>query len=673
MPKPHIFISRAGEDADYAKWIDTILREAGYPTTLQDFDFRPGHSFVERMNDALGKADHVVAVLSPHYVSKVFTLKESFAAFAKDSLHQDRRVIPVHIEACDIPPYFSDVIYVDAIGKDEASAKPLILEALNSESLRQRSPFPVSKAAPVHRSFTAQFPAVDPTLLGRGAELATLDAAWNNPGANFIEIIAAGGTGKTALAAKWFRRHLHDATLFAWSFFSQGTSENRQTSSDTFFAEILRFFQLTVEPSASVYAKADALAGHLRQHRALLVLDGGEPLQDASGEMKDSALKALLQELALRNKGLVICTTRVRIEHIPDDPPAAQSIDLDNLTPEYGAEYLRHLKVDGTDEELQDASKAYGNHALALTLLGTYLVDFCDKDVRRRIEIPRLMVDEVKAGAHARHIMAAYARMFEGKPEREILRALAYFDRPADPPALKLVLPAISDLKYKAALKRLREARLILTADHSADLDCHPLIREHFAEVMRETAPDTFREDHSRLCDYYCKQAPQLPDTLADMTPLFYAVYHGCQSDRQQETLDNVYYARILRKDTAYLLHNLGAFSTAILVACQFLPAAMDKSAPGLSPEDRTWVTSLIGLALRAIGRLSDAVEPTRVAATARAKQGDWEPAAAEFGNLSQIQLALGDVNEAAISARQAVEFSAAAETSFVESGVTLL
>jgi hypothetical protein len=130
--------------------------------------------------------------------------------------------------------------------------------------------------------------------------------------------------------------------------------------------------------------------------------------------------------------------TRVRINDVPDDPPRAQSIDLDNLDPEYGAAYLHHLGVEGTEEELREASKAYGNHALALTLLGTYLADFCDKDVRRRIEIPKLMVDEVRAGAHARHVMAAYARMFEGKPELDILRALAYFDRPAEPAALAL-------------------------------------------------------------------------------------------------------------------------------------------------------------------------------------------------------------------------------------------
>jgi hypothetical protein len=118
------------------------------------------------------------------------------------------------------------------------------------------------------------------------------------------------------------------------------------------------------------------------------------------------------------------------------------------------------------------------------------------------------MVDDLKVGVHARHVMAAYARMFEGKPELEILRALAYFDRPAEPPALKLVLPAMPDLRYKAALKRLRAARLILTKDPSAPLDCHPLIREHFAAVMQETAPDAFRGGHSRLYEYYCKQAP---------------------------------------------------------------------------------------------------------------------------------------------------------------------
>lgn len=76
------------------------------------------------------------------------------------------------------------------------------------------------------------------------------------------------------------------------------------------------------------------------------------------------------------------------------------------------------------------------------------------------MEIPQLMIEDVKAGRHARRVMESYARMFEGKPELDILRALGYFNRPAEPEALKLVLPAMPDLTYRAALNRLRKARL---------------------------------------------------------------------------------------------------------------------------------------------------------------------------------------------------------------------
>src|SRR5206468_2068008 len=162
--------------------------------------------------------------------------------------------------------------------------------------------------------------------------------------------------------------------------------------------------------------------------------------------------KALLQELDTSNRGVVLCTTRVRLD-IPDDPPRALSLDLDNLTPEQGAEYLRSLKVEGSDEELQKASREYGNHALALTLLGTYLADFHDRDITRRVEIRSMIGEEGRPYEHARRVIAAYDRMFAGKPEAAILRALGYFDRPAEPVALKLVLPPMEDRKYRAALK----------------------------------------------------------------------------------------------------------------------------------------------------------------------------------------------------------------------------
>ena len=174
----------------------------------------------------------------------------------------------------------------------------------------------------------------------------------------------------------------------------------------------------------------------MRTERVLLWLDGVEPLQETSGALRDAALKALLQELATGQLGLVVCTTRIRMD-IPD----STSLDLDNLTPAQGGEYLRTLRVAGTDDELQQASQEYWNNALAITLLGAYLIDFCGGDIRRRVEIAQLMVDDAEHGADARRVIAAYAEMFAGKPELDILCALGYFNRPAEPEALKLVQP----------------------------------------------------------------------------------------------------------------------------------------------------------------------------------------------------------------------------------------
>jgi tetratricopeptide (TPR) repeat protein len=657
--KVDFFISRAGEDAEKARWISDRLQAEGYTTILQDKDFHPGQSFIHEMNRALKRAKHIIAVLSPRYVAKEFTLIELYAATFDDPLGKKRFLIPVRVAECEMPPTLRHLVYIDLVGKDETAARQILLDGV----LPAREG--VSTAEHVRRVFISKLPAVDPALFGRGSELALLDQAWADRAANLVQVIAPGGTGKTALTAKWFRPHREEATIFGWSFYSQGTSEDRQTSSDPFFAEILPFFGISVPATASIYAKAEALARHLREERVLLILDGIEPVQDPGGELRDPALKALLQELAEWNKGLVVCTTRVRLTDVPDDPPRTRSIDLDNLDPYYGAQYLRHLGVIGEEEDLREASEEYANHALALTLLGTYLVDFLDADVRRRGEISELMIDDVKPGRHARRVMESYARMFAGRPELDILRGLGYFNRPAEPEALKLVLPAMADLTYRGALNRLRKARLILKADPSAPIDCHPLIREHFAHVMRTSAPDAFREGHSRLFEHYRQSAPEYPDTLEEMTPLFYAVYHGCQAERYQETLDEIYRERILRRDEFYLTTRLGAFGTNLSLLANFFHLPWTEPVSDLPRNDQSWLISHAGLSLQAVGRLSEALNPMRTAAGRRVEEQNWRNAAIEYRNNTTLSLALGNLSEATTAARQAIEQADRSEDAF--------
>ena len=76
------------------------------------------------------------------------------------------------------------------------------------------------------------------TLVGRDAELARLDAAWENPVVNMLSLVAEGGAGKSALLNEWLTLLRRDnyrgaEVVLGWSFYSQGTHE-RATSSEQF-------------------------------------------------------------------------------------------------------------------------------------------------------------------------------------------------------------------------------------------------------------------------------------------------------------------------------------------------------------------------------------------------------------------------------------------------------
>jgi DNA-binding winged helix-turn-helix (wHTH) protein len=533
-------------------------------------------------------------------------------------------------------------------GKSQSSAEYLVSPRFSKEKFSLLiDGMGIDAVSDEPKIMVGNLPEVNPVVFGRLKEFEILDRAWANPATNFVQIFAAGGTGKTALLDKWFRRHLNEAPVFGWSFYRQGSSLQGHTSSEEFFAEIMCLLEISIPRSSSIYTQAEIVASHLRRKRMLLLLDGIEALQNDDGSLHDSALKALFAELRTANNGLVVCTTRFPLD-IHDDPPRVLSIDLDNLTPTEGMEYLRSLHVDGTDEELLLASQEYENHALALTLLGTYLVNFCDGNILRRFEIHglHLEAEEGKERIHARRIIEAYDRVFAGKPENDLLHALGYFDRPAERPALKLLLPELDERKYRIAATHLYNARLILSKPQAQQIDCHPLIREHFA--LKAT-----KEGHDLLFKYYKEQAPYRPNTLHEMTPLFHAVYHGCRAGHHEEVLRDVYRDRIMRDREYYLTNNLGALGTDLSLLSNFFQCLWTVPLPTLAPDDQAWITLSTAFSLRAHARLIDAAASLRTSAVTSEKQERWLDASLAYRTLSEVQIELGELSEAVTLARE--------------------
>jgi hypothetical protein len=440
---------------------------------------------------------------------------------------------------------------------------------------------PAAAPAPVKIS-TAKLPSTSSDLFGREKELAILDASWADPHTNVLTLVAWGGVGKTALVNKWLSLLVADnyrgaERVFGWSFYSQGAAEGRQVSADQFIAAALKWFGDPDPTQGSPWDKGERLAELIRQSRTLLVLDGLEPLQNPppveTGRLKDPALSTLLRELGRHNPGLVVITTRLAVNDLKDfHDGAAQQIDLEALSDEAGAAYLKHLGVKGSDEEFKQATQDFGGHALALTLLGTFLVKVHRGDIRKRDQIARL-TDEKQQGAHAKRVLASYETWLSGKAELDILRMMGLFDRPANggaiealrkKPAIKGLTDRLQKLKnaeWQYAVSNLRDLRLLAVADENDPdtLDCHPLLREHFGEQLQASNPKAWREAHSRLYDYYKTSTKELPDTLEEMAPLFAAVAHGCQAERYEEALGEVYWRRIQRGQQSFHTQVLGA------------------------------------------------------------------------------------------------------------------
>ena len=350
---------------------------------------------------------------------------------------------------------------------------------------------------------------------------------------------------------------------------------------------------------------------------------------------------------------------------------SAIEIDLENLSPEAGAKYLAHLGVNGTDEERQEASKDFAGHALALTLMGSYLKVVHHGDIRKRREIPHVM-DEQKQGAHARRVMKSYEQWLKGKPELDILRLMGLFDRPAAGGALEALrkepvikgltnaLQKLSNADWKFAVNNLRELRLIAQEDpHEPDaLDCHPLLREHFGEKLKANNPNAWREAHSRLYEYYKSSAKEFPDTLEEMAPLYAAVMHGCQAGRYQEALNEIYAKRIERWDESFSKRKFGAYGADLAVLSNFFNLPEFNLIAIKEENWKGYIFNEIGADLRSLGRLEELVRLFQASLDVIISREDWMRAAIRASNLSELYLTLGDTTQALAYAEQGIDLA---------------
>ncbi len=685
--KPVVFVSYSHKDQE---WLDLLrphleqLELVGVLEVWHDLKLTGGQHWYQEIEHVLARTRYALLLITAHFLNSKFCMDEE----VKCLLQQERRgqltIIPILIRPCVLGPHRwlrklqmypgnGQSVAVDFREPDVVFSK---VAQQVFDGIEAGSPPPGVPETPSEIADFVDISRLPPTgslLLGRDAELDRLDEAWGDENTNIVIFKAHGGVGKSTLVRVWTEQMAEDnyrgaEAVYAWSFYSQGTSE-RVTSADQFVATALEFFGDPDPQKGSAWDRGERLAELIVKQRTLLLLDGMEPLQSGHdfdrGEIKDPALKTLLEGLAEGNPGLCVVSTR---EEVADLEGAIERVDLEKVSTVAGRALLRVGGVPGTDEELEALVENLGHHALALNLLAAYLRWSGAGNVP---DIPELPDIPEEKGRHARRVMAAFEALFGEGPELDLLRILGLFDGPVEETVIEALLadPPIDGLTehlrrggervFGEAQATLRRAKLL--ADESRHdpprLDSHPLVREHFDEQLESNRPESWRAGHERLFEHY-QGVPKehQPSTLEGLGPLYAAVAHGCAAGRHQEAFDEVYWARIQREEGFYTLRKLGVSGSDLAAVSSFFEIPWSKVAGGLREDVNGFLLNQAGFCLRALGRLREAAEPMEAATKRAVAQEDWLHAPQGAVNLSELELTLGYVAAAVEHGRRGVE-----------------
>jgi hypothetical protein len=715
--QPVVFISYSHKDEPdqplpgEVRWLSEILSylspalKHGCPATYELWDDRQiagGSNWRAEIEKKLAACSICILLLSRHSLDSAFVLKVEVDTIQErqrrgENVHLFPMVLSRFPEA-GVPPFLRSLqlrpglttplsgMFDDA--REEAISKIVdeIVALLSANPVATPEPRPAHQPAYVHITGLPETPYVN--LVGRNAELAQLDDVWSDPTINIVSLVAEGGAGKSALVNEWLGRLQADnyrgaEMVLGWSFYSQGTKE-RAISADGFLDWALNRLGVAVE-ATSAAAKAEAIAAALTKRRALLVLDGVEPLQHGPGpqlgQLKDQGLRALLRHIAAAPPaaahGLLVLTSRLAVADLARwRDSAAPVVDVEHLSDSAGAALLRDSHVWGTDRDLRAASREFGGHPLALQLLAGLLEETRIGDVRRRDQIRAFLADsDNPRHDHARRVLESYeTEWLAGQPELlAIIQLVDLFDRPASADCLAALrakpaitgltdrLAAMDDAAWQRAVARLRAVRLLLPADPAAPaaLDAHPLVREWFGERLRQANEAAWQEAHARLYEHLRDTTREgAAPTLADLAPLYQAIAHGCRAGRHQQALDEMYLARICRREEYYASKKLGAIGSDLAAVSSFFDKPFEVPAAALRENDGAFVLNQAAQRLLSCGRPAEALAARRAGLRMREQLGDWHNAAIAAASLSENESLLGEIAGAVASSARSVELA---------------
>jgi TIR domain-containing protein len=129
------FLSYSKDDLKFARWVERVLRAAGFSVFAQFNEMPPGSNFVREMQRGLAQSSRFIALLSPSYAKSDHCQAEWSAAYNADPGGAARKLVQLLIKPTDLPPLAKQIVYKHLIGLSAPDAAKAVLEAVGHRDL----------------------------------------------------------------------------------------------------------------------------------------------------------------------------------------------------------------------------------------------------------------------------------------------------------------------------------------------------------------------------------------------------------------------------------------------------------------------------------------------------------------------------------------------------------
>lgn len=525
-------------------------------------------------------------------------------------------------------------------------------------------------------------PDIVPTTewVGRDHLFQNLSDDLINSAKKVISLVGFGGEGKSSLARRWLAKVNVDG-VFWWSFYKRSDVEE-------FFEVAFRY--VSGEKHKAKENRAEKLAAYLYARNYLFVLDGLEVVQrnnfDHYGDITNSELQRFLEYfLSPAHSSHCLITTRIplRFGHYL----SFAQYDVEQLSTDEGITLLQKLGVDDDQQKLRIVVKQWEGHALALTLIGTYL-RICYKgrvgELDIHIEdIPKHTADQRRT-EQVSQILGRYDKRLLDEPTQIFLLIFSAFRlsvplvaissvfRASKIPGLDLSPNTLDDFAFTSLIKQLKAYRIIREDQNEKDYTIHPLMRDHYVKRLNEEHIEQVSAVHGLIKNYYLSQLPHVFDaiTITNLIPLIEAIYHTCQARMYDDGFD-IYNKQLIVKESTItnksdrlerpfydiLINWLGAHDTAYELLLNFFPKRDNSNEPQVQEVNRPTILKDIARCHMYQSRLKES-EPFYL----RAIDGymvlaSWGQVSNVYRDLSMLHVYSGELDDALNTAEIALSF----------------